>query len=257
MLVSSHKREEDGPASIPMSPVTEYLMTIFIEKLRPLVNEDTSPNSKIFLKNDGAPFQKGTIGRRVRAFVVKSGIRPDKTISATDFHKWIVTELKRKKRMSMQIDNQLLRRLMCHSDKTVKEWCLRESLTQEAAEASVLIEQHTQSTKADSKPSLPGPSKKQHGEEETSAPQDVDSPKADFATSGKSGSSEKTFLSIAQQNEVDKIFADDIRSEIEPRKMRMVALMKSNLVLWGLINLQPYIKRVIDRVRYLLTPGVQ
>lgn len=65
MLVSSHKREEDGPAPIPMSPVTEYLMTIFIEKLRPLVNEDTSPNSKIFLKNDGAPFQKRTIGRRV------------------------------------------------------------------------------------------------------------------------------------------------------------------------------------------------
>lgn len=151
----------------------------------------------------------------------------------------------------MQIDNQLLRRLMCHSDKTVKEWCLRESLTQEAAEALVLIEQHTQSTKADSKPSLPSPSKKQQGEEEMSAPQDVDSPKADFATSGKSGSSEKTFLSIAQQNEVDKIFADDIRSEIEPRKMRMVALMKSNLVLWGLINSQPYIKRVIDRVRYL------
>lgn len=48
MLVSSHKREEDGPASIPMSPVTEYLMTIFIKKLRPLVNENTSPTQKSF-----------------------------------------------------------------------------------------------------------------------------------------------------------------------------------------------------------------
>ena len=91
------QREEDGPAAIPMSPETEYLVQVFINKLRPLVTDETSPTSKIFLKNDGAPFQKGTIGGRVRAFVVKSGIRPDKAISATDFRKWIVTELKRKK----------------------------------------------------------------------------------------------------------------------------------------------------------------
>lgn len=70
---------------------------------------------------------------------MKSGIRPDKAISATDFRKWIVTELKRKKRLGMKIDEQLLRRLMCHSDKTANEWYLRESLTEEAAEASVLI----------------------------------------------------------------------------------------------------------------------
>lgn len=41
----------------------------------------------------------------------------------------------------MKIDEQLLRRLMCHSDKTANEWYLRESLTQEAVEASVLIDQ--------------------------------------------------------------------------------------------------------------------
>jgi len=72
MMVSSHKREEDRPAPIPVSRDTEFLMNTFIEKLHPLVTDDTSPNSKIFLKSDGAPFQKGTIGRRVRPFVVKS-----------------------------------------------------------------------------------------------------------------------------------------------------------------------------------------
>lgn len=41
----------------------------------------------------------------------------------------------------MKIDEQLLRRLMCHSDKTANEWYLRESLTQESVEASVLIDQ--------------------------------------------------------------------------------------------------------------------
>ena len=63
MLVSSHKRQEDRPAPIPMSADTEYLLKIFITKLRPLVTEEEGPSSKIFLKADGAPFQKGTIGR--------------------------------------------------------------------------------------------------------------------------------------------------------------------------------------------------
>ena len=256
MMVSSHKRQEDGPAPIPMSPDTEFLMNTFIEKLRPLVTDDTSPSSKIFLKNDGAPFQKGTIGRRVSAFVVKSGIRPDKPISATDFRKWIVTELKRKKRMGIKIDEQLLRRLMCHSDKTANEWYLRESLTQEAAEASVLIEEHTQSTKAtqptksDSQPSLPAPYPKQH-EEETCTPQEIQSTKDTSATSAKSGSSEKTTLTAKQRDHVDRVFADDIKSGIEPRKKRVVALMKSDIILRGLVNSQPHVKRVIDRVRYL------
>ena len=58
MLVSSHKREEDGPAAIPMSPEIKYLIKIFINKLHPLVTDETSPKCKIFLKNDGTPFQK-------------------------------------------------------------------------------------------------------------------------------------------------------------------------------------------------------
>lgn len=68
MLVSSHKREEDRPAAILMSPETEYLVQVFINNLRPLVTDETSPTSKIFLKNDGAPFQKGTIRQRVGAW---------------------------------------------------------------------------------------------------------------------------------------------------------------------------------------------
>ena len=106
MLGSSHKREEDGPAPIPMTANTEYPMKIFIMKLCPLVTEETQPSAKIFLKADGAPLQKGTIGRRVCAFVVKSGIRPNKSISATDFRKWIVTEMKRKKRVGLPIDEE-------------------------------------------------------------------------------------------------------------------------------------------------------
>ena len=147
MLLSSHKREEEGPAAIPMGPDTVYLMNVFLTKLRRMVTEDTGESAKIVLQADGVPFQKGTIGRRVQAFVVKSGIRPDKAISATDFRKWIVTEMKRKKRMGIPIDEQLLRKLMCHSEKTANKWYLREDLTEEVAEVSVQIEEHTKPAK--------------------------------------------------------------------------------------------------------------
>ena len=179
--------------------------------------------------------------------MVKSGIRPNKAISATDFRKWIVTELKRKKRLGMKIDEQLLRRLMCHSDKTANEWYLRESLTEEAAEASVMIEKHTQPAKA----ALPEPSKKHHKDDQMAAPQDIVCPQPSSAPSDKTGSSDKTCLSVAQRKQVDIIFADDIRSGVEPRKKRVVALMRTNIVLRALTNSQPHVKRVLDRVRYL------
>ena len=68
-----------------------FLMEVFINKIRPVITSNTSPESKIFLKADGDPFPKGMIGKRISAFVVKSGVRPDSNISATDFRKWIVT----------------------------------------------------------------------------------------------------------------------------------------------------------------------
>ena len=127
-------------------------MKIFITKLGPLVTEEQDPTAKIFLKADGTPLKKGTIGKRVSAYVLKSGIRPDKSISATDFRKWIATEMKRKKRMGIPIDEQLLRRLKCHSDKTANEWYLRENLTQQAVQASLLIEDHTKPSTSKERP---------------------------------------------------------------------------------------------------------
>ena len=258
MLISSHKREEDGPAPIPMSPDTEYLLNIFITKLRPKVTDDTDPTAKIFLKADGAPFQKGTIGRRVGAFVIKSGIRPDKAISATDFRKWIVTEMKRKKRMGIPIDEQLLRRLMCHSDRTANEWYLRESLTEQAAEASVQIEIHTKPSKEDSSafvspPSKPKPDHDTSKEKsaQASPAEDILHKKDDSVTSAPSGSSSKHSLTPAQHKQIDKVFADDLQGGIEPRRKRIVALMKSDSVLRPLSNSEVHVKKVVDRVRYL------
>jgi len=239
MLVSSHKRDEDGPAPIPLTAENEFQLRTFINKLRPLVADDSEENSKIFLKADGAPFHKGTIGRRVTSFVIKSGIRPDKLVSATDFRKWIVTELKRKKRLGIPIDEDLLRRLMCHSDKTAHEWYLRESLTEEAAAASALIEKHTQ----------PSSSKSQSLSEH---PITADSPAAkDAASTSSHSSSPHVSLTSEQLSQIDRVFAAELSQGIEPRKKTVVALMRSDKVLRCISNSQPHIKKVLDRARYL------
>ena len=246
MLVTSHKREEDGPAPIPMDPDTIYLMQIFIKKLRPLVTDDKSPNSKIFLKSDGAPYHKGTIGRRISAFIVKSGIRSDKPISATDFQKWIVTELKRKKRLGKPIDEDLLRRLLCHSDKTAKQWYVRESLTEQAAEASEQIALHTQAT----------PTKKQSPEKKRS-PTKKQIPNVSDADSDADDESDKVpsskmSLTTEELHSVQKVFRDDVIERISPRKKRVVFLMKTDLVLRKVVNSDVKVKKVIDRVRHLV-----
>ena len=240
MLVSSHKREEDGPAPIPLTTENEFQIKTFIDKLRPLVADDSGKDSKIFLKADGAPFHKGTIGRRVTSFVIKSGIRPDKAVCATDFRKWIVTELKRKKRMGIPIDEDLLRRLMCHSDKTANEWYMRESLTEEAAAASALIEEHTQ----------PSSSKSQSLSQQHLTTADSPAAKDAAATSPQS-SSPRASLTSEQMSQIAIVFAADLSQGIEPRKKRVAALMRSDKVLRCISNSEPHIKKVLDRARYL------
>ena len=88
-------------------------MEVFVKKCRPLATEDESNSGRIFLKSDGTPFQKGTIRNRISSLILKNGIHFEQPISATNFRKWIVTEMKKKKkRMDQQVDEDLLQRLM-------------------------------------------------------------------------------------------------------------------------------------------------
>ena len=54
MLVTGHKRE-DGPAPLALDEETAFLMEVFLDKVRLVVTDDTSPSSLIFLKSDGQP----------------------------------------------------------------------------------------------------------------------------------------------------------------------------------------------------------
>ena len=247
MLVTSHKREVDGPAPIPMDPYLFYLLQVFITKLRPLVTKDTSPASPIFVKADGAPYHKGTIGRRISAFIVKSGIRADKPITATDFRKWIVTTMKSKKRAGEKIDEDLLRRLMCHSEKTAHTWYLREDLTEQAAQASQQITANTAVTPArhEISPTIATtPEGKKIATKITVTPRGIHS--APPITSPCRS------LTSEEKKAVHQCFSDDIKEGFPPGKERVISVMKADDVLRDVAGSADKVKKVLDRVRYII-----
>ncbi|PFX27093.1 hypothetical protein AWC38_SpisGene8210 [Stylophora pistillata] len=218
--------------SIPCNREIVRWIEVFVAKLRPLVADDSSNSGKLFLKSDGAPYHKGTIGRRITAFVLKSGVRADRPISATDFRKWLVTAMKAKNRAGLSIDEDLLRRLMCHSEQTAHTWYLREDLTQLAAKASKQIIEHTETS----------PVKK----EARATPQEshpVSLPSVKMPQS----------LTSEELAAVSEVFADHIRHRSSsPLKKRAVALMKDDERLSALVTSERKVKQVVDRVRYLV-----
>ena len=48
MLVTAHKREEDGPAPLALDEETAYIIEVFLDKVRPVVTNDKTPSSLIF-----------------------------------------------------------------------------------------------------------------------------------------------------------------------------------------------------------------
>lgn len=90
------------------------------------------------------PFRKGRISRRLPEFWQRSVVPPDRRITATNIKKWIVTECHEKKHRGENVNEQVLRESMCHSDTTAKTFYLRQELTEVAAQAVAIIVKCTQ-----------------------------------------------------------------------------------------------------------------
>ena len=224
MLVTAHKREEDWPAPLALDEETVFMMEVFLDKVRPVVTNDKTPSSLIFLMSDGQPFVPGTIGKRISSFTVKSGVRSNTQITATDFRKWIVTTMHTKKQQGEEIDEELLRRLMCHSDKTAKKWYVRQSLTEGAAKAAMQIKENTMQTRK-----RPAPSETEQDE-----------------------SSEDSLPSTAQEHAaIEDVFESPIKNNQELTKRQLMARMSGNPVLKQCLQSPSLIKKVGDRYRYL------
>ena len=116
-----------------MLPVKEYvqnLLDVLVKFIRPAFPEKGFTN--LFLQIDGTAFDGWTIGKRLPELSKKSGVRPDLRVMATDIRQWLVTTVQEKKAQGASFDKSDLRRTMCHSDKTAKQYYLRGELTEVA-----------------------------------------------------------------------------------------------------------------------------
>ena len=145
MLVTRHKRQVDGPAIVTMDERLHEFVDVYIRDIRSMV-VDSPQENHLFVTKEGKPFATGTVGTRVTYLWSQTGIRPDLRVSCTDFRKCIVTmveEANKKHRIETGrplIDNNDVRKLLCHSEKTAKIWYMRENLTSIGARAHTVIE---------------------------------------------------------------------------------------------------------------------
>ena len=137
LLVPQHKRQTDGPAPLPLDDELQELFYISVKEIYP---QFPAPRGDtIFLRSDGTSFQNGTINKRLPEFWKRSHVRPDLRVIATNIRKFIVTICNQKKREGLDVDEEVLRRAMCHSDKVAKASYLREDMTAVAAQAMDII----------------------------------------------------------------------------------------------------------------------
>ena len=118
---------------------------------------------------------------------------------------------------------------------------MRESLREQAAE---MIEQYTQPSAKKEESDCPPKDLK-------ASPSQANSEDEKPASSSSKSAVSSYSLTPTQIERIKNLFADDISQGIEPRKKRIVALMKTELSLRSIVHSQPHVKKVIDRVRYL------
>ena len=117
-----------------MNQELQRKMAIYVQKIRPhFANPD---EDKIFVKDDGYGFKKGTIGRRLTEFFAKTGVTTQR-VSHTKIRKFIATRTmedatpKEDKEVAKMMGHSVTTRRRCY----VRTWC-----TNLAANAMDIVE---------------------------------------------------------------------------------------------------------------------
>lgn len=145
LLVPQHERQNDGPAPLSLDDELQELFNIYIHEIH--LQFPLPRGATIFLRNDGTSFQHSCISKCLPKFWKRSNVSPDIRVTGTNIRKWIVTACYEKKRDSLNIDEEVLRHAMCHSDRVAKKCYLREDMTTTAASAMDIISMCTLSKK--------------------------------------------------------------------------------------------------------------
>ena len=127
MLIPEHERAVDGPAMLAADKELEDLLSVYVGKILP---QFPAPRDEyLFLQRDGKRFTNGTINRRIPEMWLRSGVRSDLGVTATNVRKFIVTVLQEHKAAGEEFDERGMQITMCHSQKTAMFSYLREDPT--------------------------------------------------------------------------------------------------------------------------------
>ena len=260
LLVPQHKRQADGPAPLSLDDELQELFDIYVKEIYP---QFPAPRGDtIFLRSDGTSFQNGTINKRLPEFWKKSRVRPDLRVTATNIRKFIVTICNQKKREGLDVDEEVLRRAMCHSDKVAKTSYLREDMTAVAAQAMDIIAMCTTGKQVNPKRNVSCQMEKasQLSLSTSSANPSTSGYMIEFAADPISSSPHQTSskepsgnrpLPDLQDQMIQQVFEDLITTS-EPIVIKEVrARMKTEVELRILLTQEKTVRKVFDRLRYL------
>ena len=278
MLVPQHKRQSEWPAPLSIDTELDELLNIYVKEI---YSQFTQPRAAtVFLRNDGSSFHEGAISKRLPEFWRKSSIRSDLRVTATNRRKWIVTTCNQKKRQGLKVDEEVLRRAMCHSDRVEKKCYLREDMTVTAAQAMDIIAMCTSGKESDPsptrhvsseivKPSDPSPACHVSSEmvkpsltvpfesllEPPSLGQSTEcrekpSAYAHKPTSSNESSDERR-LTDRENELIECVFENVIKSTEKVETKEVKKHMKTEVKMRILLTSDKMVKKVVDRVRYL------
>ena len=141
MLIPEHKRSVDGPAMLALDEELVDLLAIYVKHIHP---QFPSPQDDyLFLQTSGKRFTNGTINRRLPEMWLRSGVRTDLRVAATNIRKFIVPLLQEHKIEGAEFDESGVRIAMCHTQKTAMNSYLRKDLTAFASRAARTIKKFT------------------------------------------------------------------------------------------------------------------
>lgn len=153
---------------------------------------------------------------------------------------------------------------------------MRDDLTEQAAEASMQIDENTKPSPCKKKPcrakeceqmdanTQPSTSKMKLPDAKESEQIDANTrpltskmkwpecKESDNDEESPQPSSSKTSLTSEQRRAIQEAFQNDLEENILPRKKRVVSVMKNHPVLRKIVNSTEMVKKVSDRVCYLL-----
>ena len=153
ILVPTHKRTKHGPAMLGMDPLMQKQMATYVSKIRPaFANPD---KEKLFVKDDGARFPEGTIGKHVVAFFERSGVTSTR-VGHTHICKFISTQTHEK---GNEEEGHTVEKVMSHGATTKQRCYVRADCTRTTSKAMEVIARVTgQGSPQPSTARLPSPS---------------------------------------------------------------------------------------------------